>query len=274
MATSKAFFHARSVSLPSTSHPQDVSTEDHLCRLSAYQASPSSSSISQNLGEIKDLYEQMNKFIHFPHNKNALSNEKVEEVLEGSIALLDTSSLALDAVSQMKESLLDLKSSLRRGMDGEGVHAYLVSRRRITKMVSKYIATLKKANKVSASLEHNDTAIRMLKEAENITLSALKSVLSFVIGKKAMSQTGGWSMVAKLVKSKQAPAKTDEASEVEDVDRTLSFVSKKHPGVECKVLLRQLEALETIIYELENGLGQISRCLVKTRVSLLNILNH
>ena len=157
MATSKASFHVRSISLPSTPYPQDVSLDDHLRRLRACKAGPSSSSICQNLGEVKDLYEQMNKFVHLPHNRNALSKEKVEEVLEGSIALLDASSFALDAVSQMKESILDLQSSLRRGNNGEGVHAYLVSRRRIDKMFSKYLVNLKKANKVRATLKHNDT---------------------------------------------------------------------------------------------------------------------
>ena len=65
--------------------------------------------------------------------------------------------------------------------------------------------------------------MRMLKEAEAISLSILESVLLLVIGKKAMPQTGGWSMIAKLDKSKQASGKLDEASEVEEVDTTVSF---------------------------------------------------
>ena len=81
-------------------------------------------------------------------------------------------------------------------------------------------------------------------------------------------------MVAKLVWSKHSSGKPGEAREIQEVDSILSFVSHKPLGVHSKILLKKLESFETIIYELEEGLGALSIPLIKTRVSLLNTLNH
>lgn len=220
----------------------------------------------------------MNVLIHLPHNNQVLSHEllrrEVEEVLDGSLALLDVSSSALDALSQMKQSILDLQSTLRRGSDDEGIRAYLASRKKIYKKVSKYLVNLKKTEKscTLAQRESDAITVRLLKEAEENSLTTLKAVFSCVMGKKAMSQTRSWSLVSKLVKSKNVSHEAE--SEVDELDCALHSLSRKQLGAETKVLLKQLEALEMTILELEDDLESVSRCLVKTRVSLLNVLNH
>jgi len=60
---------------------------------------------------------------------------------------------------------------------------------------------------------------------------------------------------------------TDICLEVEEVDCALSS------GTETKVSLKQLDALEMTIHELMDVLELVSRCLMKTTVSLLNVLN-
>jgi len=214
----------------------------------------------------------VNDLIHLPRNQNVLSHEphrgEVEEVLDGSLTLMDISGVAMDALSQMKESILNFQSALRRGSDNDGIHAYLMSRKKICKTISKCLANLKKVEK-SCTLtlqENNGTPTRMLKEAEAISLSTLKSLLLYVMGKKIMSQTGGWSLVAKLVKSKRIS--TDICNDVEEVDCAL------RSGTAKRVSLKQLETLEMTIHELMDVLESVSRCLVKTRVSLLNVLNY
>ncbi|KAJ8437444.1 hypothetical protein Cgig2_031965 [Carnegiea gigantea] len=245
MAIPKVSSHTRSISLPSLSHSRNTSIEDQLCWLSASQAGPSSSSsICRNLTCIKVLYEQMSNLINFPDNQKILSLEphrgEVEEVLDGSLALTDS----------------------------EGTHVYMMSRKSIYKTISKCLANLKKVEKrFTWTMQQNDSStVRMLKEAQAISLSTLKSLLSCLMGKKSISQTRGLSMVAKLVKSKSMP---DEfRSEVEDIDHAL------RAGAETKAFLKQLETLQMAFYELEDALESVSRRLVKTRVSLLNVLNH
>ncbi|KAJ8426720.1 hypothetical protein Cgig2_004219 [Carnegiea gigantea] len=115
MATRKSSFYARSISLAFKSHPYDLIIEYHLRRLTTAEASPSfSSSICQNLFGIKDLYKQMNNWIHSQCNKNALYREEIEE-----------------------GPILDLKLALQRGSEDD-VDAYLTSRKKVIKLASKF----------------------------------------------------------------------------------------------------------------------------------------
>ncbi|XP_010667182.2 uncharacterized protein LOC104884257 [Beta vulgaris subsp. vulgaris] len=280
MATPKTIFHTRSISLPSRPTTLDVSVENCFRRLRVSQAGPSSSSsVCQNLCSIKDLYRQMNKMVHLPQNKKILSDDlnrgEVEEVLEGSLVLLDISSSTIDALCQTKESVLNLESALRRGSISEAIDAYMMSRKKINKTLSKCLVSLKKAEKCYAKTEsrNNNAGLRMLKEAESASFATLKSMISYVIGKKVMSPAHGWSLVAKLVKSKHINREREFASEVEDLDRVLCALSNKTFSSDTKILLTQLEVLEMVISELQNQMDSVSRCFIKTRVSLLNILN-
>jgi len=97
----------------------------------------------------------MNNLIHLPHNQKALCRGDVEEILDGSLTLLDVSSYGQEALSQMKESVSDLQSSLRRSNCEEGIHAYFISRKKISEVLSKCLAGLKKANTKSACLDND-----------------------------------------------------------------------------------------------------------------------
>ena len=169
MATPKVSSHTRSTSLPSASHPLNGSTENLLRRLSASQAERSSSSaICQNLFNLKDMYVHLNDLIHLPHNHNILTHGphrgEVEEVLDGSLSLIDISSVAMDALSHMKESILDLQSALRRGSEDDGIHAYLMSRKKICKTISKCLANLKKVEK-SCTLTQQENCLLYTSDA-------------------------------------------------------------------------------------------------------------
>ncbi|KAA8537432.1 hypothetical protein F0562_026881 [Nyssa sinensis] len=163
----KATSHTRSISLPSRSHPLTVSVEDHLNRLKASEATSSSSlsSICSNLNGLKDFLEQINDLLQLPQTQQTLFSEQcdrwTEEVLDGSLVLLDVCSTAKDVLVQMKESVQVLESSLRRKRGTEcdlanEVSAYMISRKKINKMVSKCIGNLKKFEKTSSSLALTD----------------------------------------------------------------------------------------------------------------------
>lgn len=269
MATPKTSLHTRSISLPSTSHPLDATIENHFGRLRVAQAEPSSSStLTRNLSNMKDLHEHMNDFIHLPHNLQILSNQiigtQVDEVLDGSVTLLDISSTALDALSQTKESILDLKSAFRRGSYNEGINTFAMSRKKINKDLSKFLVKIKKVEQnYSPKFETDGSIISILKEAETISIAALKSLVLFLMGSKE-TKVRGWSLVNKLMKSKRL----ENATEVECLDQAIS------DNVDSKVVMKHLETLEMVVLELEKDLEFVSRCFVKTRVSLLNILNH
>ncbi|GAB4828416.1 hypothetical protein Ancab_035414 [Ancistrocladus abbreviatus] len=284
----KSSCHARSISLPSRPHPADAGVEGQLSKLrNSTEASCSAWSICHNLCGIKDLYERVNDFIQLPLNQQAVCHElhhyAIEEALDDSLGLLDLCGSAADAVSEMKQSILELQTSLRRSVGGMGLENYIVSRKKIKKMLSKCFANLKKVENTCTMSQLDKegnpvSSVRMLRDAEVVSLLGLKSILVFVSGTKVGVGRRGWSLVAKLMQSKHASCETDsEANEVEKIDRALYYMASKKMSVDRKTLqnlLKQLESLESTVSELEDGLVLVSRCLLKTRISLLNAVNH
>ncbi|KAM7256325.1 hypothetical protein ACFE04_012066 [Oxalis oulophora] len=242
-------FHVRSVSLPSGSHPLAASVEKQLCKLRGSQetstSTSSSSAICHKLDGLKKLYECVDDLLQLNECQQHLSDESLEETLNGSIRILDVCDISRDVLSKLKECVQELESSLRRriGGDNEVVDAYMTSRKKISKIVYKSLKTLKRSEIKSVD-SNKDSTIKLLKESEEVSLSVFESLLSLVSQPK---NNNGWSSVSKLFKPKR---------------------------ISCKSLLMQSEDLNSNIQELEQNLERLYRRLVKTRVTLLNILNN
>ncbi|CAN1276155.1 hypothetical protein LINPERPRIM_LOCUS15932 [Linum perenne] len=108
-------FHARSNSFPSRPHPIVSEFDEQLCRLRQSQAAStsSSSSISHKLSGLQDVYDCVDKLIQLPSTQQAMIHDQ-NELLDGSLRMLDMCNTAKDALSQMKESVVELQSAIRR----------------------------------------------------------------------------------------------------------------------------------------------------------------
>ncbi|KAM7256714.1 hypothetical protein ACFE04_012455 [Oxalis oulophora] len=241
-----ASFHVRSISLPTGSHPLAASVDEQLSRLRISQETSTSSSsvLCHKLDGLRKLYECVDDLFQLPLTQQHLSNESLDDVLNGSIRIIDICDISRDVLSQIKESQQELESSLRRksGGDYEAVCAYMTSRKKISKIVSKSLKNLKRSETKSAKSDQ-DSTIKMLKDSEEITLAVFESLFSLISQSKT---NNGWSSVSKLFKPKR---------------------------VSCESLLRQSEDLNSNIQELEQNLECLYRRLVKTRITLLNIFN-
>ncbi|CAN0845506.1 hypothetical protein LINGRAHAP2_LOCUS4140 [Linum grandiflorum] len=244
-------FHVRSNSFPSTSHPLVSEFDDQLCRLRQSQAaSTSSSSICQKLNGLQDVYDCVDKLIQLPSTQQAMIHYQ-NELLDGSLRLLDMCNTAKDSLSQMKESVSELQSAIRR-RQGDLVaetKRYLNSR----KVVKKTIQRALKDN------ENNIDAIGMLREAESIVFEVLNNLLSFI--SQSNSKASSWSLVSKLI---AANKNEDEFAEVDACLKT----SKSSEEIQA-----QLKNLQPCIQDLEEGVESLFRCLIKTRASILNVHN-
>ncbi|XP_010242900.1 PREDICTED: uncharacterized protein LOC104587127 [Nelumbo nucifera] len=295
----KTRYHARSISFPSRSHPLTARVEEQLCRMKASESSSSSSlsSICHNLGGLKDLYDCVDDLLQLPLTQQSLARQQHESwttgVLDGSLRLLDVCGTTRDVLLQMKESLQHLQSSIRRKRGDSGiandVSTYTLSRKKLIKAIHKSLGDLKrtenKHTSSSSSLlgkDHDLVAmVSVLREVEEITLSTLKSLLSFLSRPAALSRSKGWSLVSKLMYNRREVAKEGEDADwcdMEEVDIALSNLIRQKPsnkdGEIVQKVRKQLETLELSIQDLEDGLGYIFGSLVKTRVSFLNVLNH
>ncbi|KAM1760857.1 hypothetical protein ACFX11_003738 [Malus domestica] len=276
-------FHTRSNSFPSRPHPIVQQVDEQLSRLrSSETTSTSSISINHNLSSIGDLYGCVDKLLQLPLTQQALAQEQnekwINELLDGSLRLLDVCSTAKDAVLQTKAYVQDLQSIIRRTRGGESgaltseVNKYLSFRKMVKKAIQKAMKNLKGSERkstFSSPSNDNETVaiISKLRDVEKITLTVFKSLLFFVSGPK--SKPGSWSLVSKMVPTKKVACDEEtEANEFAQVDAAL------HKTIKSENTQNQLQKLESCIQDQEEGLESLFRQMIKTRVSLLNILNH
>ncbi|KAI3844598.1 hypothetical protein MKX03_005569 [Papaver bracteatum] len=208
--------------LPTNSHPLTLALEEQLCQLKAC----SSSSIGQNLSGLQKLYECIEDFLSTQDGKC------LDTILDGSIMLLDVCSIIKDVLSQMRQSVQELQSSIRRRSNE--VSEYMISRKKITKVIRNCLADLKNNKK-------NDTEISLLAEVEATTLAVFESILSFI---------------SKLTLTKRV-SHSEETSEVMKVDIAVKSLTK---GIEVNNVQKTLGALEMTLQDHEDGLETIFRC--------------
>ncbi|CAL9022923.1 unnamed protein product, partial [Prunus brigantina] len=184
-----------------------------------------------------------------------------------------------------RECMQDLQSIMRRRRGSESgaltteVRKYLTSRKMVKKAIHKAMGNLR-GSSFSSLNEDNETiaVVSTLRDVEAVTLSVFESLLSFISGPKS-KPSSSWSLVSKIIHTKRvafACEEEAEANEFAQVDAALNFIGHKtsksqHQNVDN--VQNQLNKLEACIQDQE-GLECLFRQLIKTRVSLLNVLNQ
>ncbi|CAI0469109.1 unnamed protein product [Linum tenue] len=261
-----ASFHARSNSLPARSHPLISEIDEQICRLRQSQAAStsSSSSIGHNLNSLQVVYDCVDQLFQLSSTQQALINDQkcFNELLDGSLRLLDLCNTAKDALSQMKESVAELQSAIRRrqgGMEGE-TRRYLKSRKTVIKAIQKVLKGME--NKKSTSSNNVET-LSMLKEAESAVVKVLECLLAFI--SQTSSKPSSWSLFKRV-------ASASSENEFADVDASLK-TNKSNINKSSEEIQLHLKNLQPCIQDLEEGVENLFRRLIKTRVSILNIHN-
>ncbi|KAL2936674.1 CTP synthase [Bienertia sinuspersici] len=243
-----ASYHTRSFSFAAKSHPFVDQLSEQLCRLRSSQ-SASTSSITGKLTDLKDLYKSVDEFLQLPQNQKIVS---VEEVIDGSLRLLDICSTSQDILVQSKKQIQDLQSVLRRRCNSD-------------LNISNDFAQYLQSQAVGKANESN-VIDSMLKDVQAITADVFKSLLTYISG----SQKSSWSFskLAGQKTEKQTPA---SISKFEDVDATIeSICQKKKSNVDTSEIVQ----LESEVQEIGEVVECLFRHLVKTRVTLLNVLSN
>ncbi|KAL9684563.1 hypothetical protein QQ045_022868 [Rhodiola kirilowii] len=205
-----------------------------------------------------------------PETQKALAKECsgkwVDEVLDVSLRLLDVCGTAKDSLLMTKECVQELQSSLRRkGSDSkEAAGKYLAGRKAVKKLIQKALRNLK-GLQTTKNEQDSCFTVSMLREVEKVTLSALESLLSFVSGPKDQS------LVSKLMLSKSS--KSESTSEFEQIDASMQSIVK-HKTVGIDNIRADVADLSLNIEDLESGVECLYRHLIKTRVTILNIVSN
>lgn len=284
----KTGFHARSNSLPSRPHPLISQFDEHMCRLRDSQlTSTSLSSIGSKLSSLQDLHGCVDKLLQLPLTQKALAQELhqkcVDEVLDESLRLLDVCNTTKDALLQIKESIYELQSTIRRrqgGLMDNEVRRYIASKKALEKAIKKALKNTKGVENKSTK-DDKDNVTMMLREVETITLTVFDSLLSFISEPKSQSNPRRWSSFSRLMHPKRVACEEEETSKNEFamVNAALeSFISCKTSKSVNTILMenvqKKLNSLELCIQDLEDGVECLFRRMIKTRASLLNMFNN
>ncbi|XP_028765758.1 uncharacterized protein LOC114723699 [Neltuma alba] len=285
--------HARSNSLPSKSHPLILQCKEHLATLRSSLSTSSSLSLSFKPSCLLDLHGFIENIVQLGTTQEAFAREPqekwVDELLDGSLRLLDACTSVKDALLHTKECTRELHSIVRRQRRrGEmellvEAKKFLTSRKVVKKAILKALVNLKRGeSKCTSSLTNKDSEmmalLSLLKDGEVITLSVFESLLRYISG-TTQSKVGSWKIVSKLIHGKRIASCTLEAEDGNEfakleAELQSSLFHTERKSEKVNDLQNRLEKLESRIYELEEGLDFLFRRLIRIRVSLLNILNH
>ena len=283
--------HVRSISLPSRSHPTTLKIQEELNKLKKWEASSTSTlgTICNGLSGLQELYKCLDEFLSLQSTQQTLSHHRhekwVEELLDGSVRLLDICGDARDVISQFEVNVGDLQSALRRRKGDvciEGsINNYICARKKMNRDAKKLLTAMRKMeNKAAASplLDQDhplSTVVRVVRDVNAMSISVFQLLVCFLSTPVLKSKPSRWSLKFMQKGAVSCEGKQENVEELKNIDFALSAISSKRADSEkMQVAQKGLGALEVSIEGLNHGLECMFRKLIKTRASLLNIVSH
>ncbi|KAL1315977.1 uncharacterized protein LOC107487424 [Arachis duranensis] len=275
--------HVRSNSLPNGSHPCSSRVRDQLNNLKAFEATSTSESVVTSLSFLEDLHSSLDDLLNVASTQKVIFQQEgdkcIEEILDGSMKVLDTCGITRDTVMQIKENVQFLHSALRRRKGDSTIETSIAEynsfSKKMKKNVNKVITSLKQLqSKFGASQLLNEEVMSVLREVIAMNVSIFQSLLTFFARPASKSKAAKW-MNKLMHKGVVASENSENCNELQLVDATLNILLKEGAnGSNMKVAHEQLEALEIAIESIEIRLESLFRSMIKTKTSLLNILSQ
>ncbi|ESW29964.1 hypothetical protein PHAVU_002G113600 [Phaseolus vulgaris] len=286
-------FHVRSNSFPSGSHPNISRVEEELNKLKTWEATSTSTSesIGTGLSLLSDLHISLEDLLNMASTQKLISSHQgekfMEELMDGSVRILDICDITRDTLLQIKENVQALHSALRRRKGDSSIERvvaeYNFFSKKMKKNAKKLITTLKQMEcKFGASpLLDQDQQLsaltRVLREVIVMNMSIFQSLLAFLAVPAPKTKATKWLLLAKLMHKGLITCEENQKNfnELQCVEASLSNLLSEGTNVaRMQVAHERLEALEKGIESIENGIESLFRRMVKTRACLLNIMTQ
>ncbi|KAF8101531.1 hypothetical protein N665_0204s0028 [Sinapis alba] len=274
----------RCISLPSRSHPSTTGIEEALSKVKAINTTTGSSeSILMALAGLEELYNCTEEFLKMGSTQRVMSSndgsEFMEEMLDGSLRLMDTCSVSRDLMVETQEHVRGVQSCVRRKkvagggtdqLDHVAVSGFVGFRKNMRKEAKKLLGSLKKIDGGSCPSsgvdngqqdEHLVAVIDAMRRVVSVSVSVLKSFLEFLSGRQSNIK----SKLASVLKKKK-DLHEETKNELESLDFAICCSSDD--------LQNKLEGVKMSIDGFEKHLEGLFRRAIRTRASLLNIISH
>ncbi|XP_057444894.1 uncharacterized protein LOC130737143 [Lotus japonicus] len=275
-------YHVRSNSLPSGSHQSSIRIEEELSKIQTWEATSTSTSnsIGSGLSLLEDLLISLEDLLNMASTQKLISHHQgekfVEELLDGSVRILDICGITRDTMLQIKEHVQELHSALRRRKGNSSIETsvakYNFFIKNMKKNARKMVTSLKQMESKfgASSLLNQDQdparVVSVLMEVIIVNMSVFQSLLSFLAGPALKSKK--WLLVAKLINKGVIACEEnlENSNELHSVESTLcSLVSEGSNAEKIQAAHERMEALENAIEILENGLLNLSRDILSSR---------
>ncbi|KAI3774242.1 hypothetical protein L1987_48789 [Smallanthus sonchifolius] len=286
-SNTKTHCRARSISLPSTSNQQSVFNEFYRASLEATTSS-SSSTIADKLRAANGMYESIKPFLTMESTRRSLAQEcckeQLNKFLDERLELLDICTSTKEVLSVCINSAKELQSFLRRKRgDKHGltssVEEYLDKKRKVKKIIFKPLTGLKKQCSSSVNEDNRITSnTDILKEMKLKTLTVFEALFTYILGSKSQFKPKWWSLVSRVMGNKEVESvQSREESRVKKMDvelQALICLKKTQTDIlEVNTIQTELADFELHLLDLDEQVDCLCKHLIKTRVSILNILN-
>ncbi|XP_055804405.1 uncharacterized protein LOC129873352 [Solanum dulcamara] len=260
--------HVRSISFPGSSHPTIQRVEEELNKLKSLEVpvAPKGNTVYSGLLGLEKLYKSIDDLLNLPQTLQTLSQSVdakwIDDLLDKSVRLLDVCGTTRELVSQYKENVRDLESSLRR-RKGDSTTDVSVERftsfsKKIKTDAKRSVSTLKQMDRETAvpvlldADQDTMAALRALREANAVCSAIFQMLLSFLCMPPLKPKQSKWSLLSRLVHK----------------DRIAPEVQEENTSLETR-----LELIEAYLDSFEDALEAVFRCLIRSRSSLLNVLS-
>ncbi|KAL5168714.1 hypothetical protein HKD37_11G030814 [Glycine soja] len=263
---------------PTGSHPSTITVEEELSKLKTWEATSTSTSksIGTGLSLLQDLHIDLEDLLNMASTQKLISNHQgekcMEELLDGSVRILDICGITRDTILQTKENVQSLHSALRRRKGDSSIEKivaeYNFFSKKMKKNAKKMISTLKQTESkfVASPLLNQDqqlvALVRVLREVIVMNMSIFQSLLTFLAAPASKSKATKWLFVAKLMHKGviACEEKQENSNELQCVEASLSTLLSDGTNVEKMQAARErLEKLENAIESIENALEIVFR---------------
>ncbi|KAK7406889.1 hypothetical protein VNO78_08524 [Psophocarpus tetragonolobus] len=246
-----SMYHVRSNSFPSGSHPSSIRIEEELSKMKTWEATSisTSKSIGTGLSLLEDLYICLKDLLNTASTQKVISNHQgekcMEELLDGSVGILDICGITRNTVSQIKENVQALHSALRRRKGdscvGKSVAEYNFFTRKMKKNAKKLMTSLKKKESkfgVSLVLNHDQdllAVIRVLREVISMNISIFQSLLYYLVGPASKSKATKCTLLSEGTNVSKVQTVRERLEALEHAIETLESESAQlspNPGIQ------------------------------------------